>query len=449
MNVLEISASSAIISRRTLLQGALAIAATGCMAPARARSAPAVLASKTAAAWPGVAALMHSYVDGGKLPGLVATLGWRDEPFRELALGTSEFGGTDPVSAASLYRVYSMTKPVTGLLAAILIEEGHLSLDGKLADICPELATMKVAIDPAKGLESRAATTQITIRQLLTHTAGFGYAVVSREKVSLELLRRGLVTGAITRGKLEGVTTPTLIPAPADYLRTLAEVPLVAEPGSVWRYSMGLDVLGMAMARLMARPLDVLVKDRIFAPAGMHESWFHLTPGTAKRLTTNYGFSRSVHLPLDQAKNSVYLDPQPIIFGGAGLISSPRDYDRFMRLLLDDGKIGGRQVVSAAAVKLATSNLLPAGASTAGTSIAGNGFGAGGRVGLGADEGTFGWSGAAGTVFGIQRRIGLRAALYAQFMPTTVYPLQKDFLLAARTDAVADLLGKSAASGKL
>ena len=447
--MIDLSMTTALTSRRAILQGALALGATGCMAPQRARSAPAILASDNAAAWPAVAALMHSYVHPAKLPGLVATLGWRDEPLREIALGTSEFGGTDPVTAASLYRVYSMTKPVTGLLAAILIDEGHLSLDGKLADICPELANMKVAIDPVKGLESRPATAQITIRQLLTHTAGFGYAVVNREKVSLELLRRGLVTGAITRGKLEGVTAPALVPAPADYLRTLAEVPLVAEPGTVWRYSMGLDVLGMAMARLMGRPLDALFKDRIFAPAGMRESWFRLTTRTAKRLTTNYGFSRGIHLPLDQAKNSVYLDPQPIIFGGAGLITSPRDFDRFMRLLLNDGKMGGKQVVSAAAVKLATSNLLPAGASTAGTSIAGNGFGAGGRVGLGADEGTFGWSGAAGTVFGIQRRIGLRAALYAQFMPTTVYPLQRDFLAAARTDAVASLLAKSPATAKL
>lgn len=446
--MIDLSLTRAAASRRAILQGALALGATGCMAPSSARPTPAVPLSALAAAWPSVTSLMHQYVDGGKLPGLVATLGWRDEPMRELALGGSEFGGKGAVSAASLYRVYSMTKPVTGLLAAILIDEGHLSLDGKLADICPELATMQVAIDPTKGLESRPATTQITIRQLLTHTAGFGYAVVNREKVSQELLRRGLVTGAITRGKLEGVTAPTTVPAPADYLRVLAEVPLVAEPGSVWRYSMGLDVLGMAMARLMGQSLDALIKERIFAPAGMHESWFQLTPATAKRLTTNYGFSRGFHLPLDAAKNSVYLDPQPIIFGGAGLISSPRDYDRFMRLLLGDGKISGKQVVSAAAVKLATSNLLPAGASTEGTSIAGNGFGAGGRVGLGADEGTFGWSGAAGTVFAIQRRIGLRAALYAQFMPTTIYPLQRDFLIAARTDAVASLLAKSPASAQ-
>ncbi len=447
--MIDLSMTSTVTSRRALMQGALAFGASGLFVPAAlARPTPAALTSAGAAAWPAVASLMHKYVDSAKLPGLVATLGWHDEPFRELAIGSSEFGGKGAVSAASLYRVYSMTKPITGLLAAILIEEGHLSLDGKLADICPEFATMRVAIDPSKGLESRPATSQITIRQLLTHTAGFGYAVVGRDKVSLELLRRGLVTGAITRSKLEGVTAPVPIPAPADYLRALAAVPLVAEPGTLWQYSMSLDVLGMAMARAMGRPLDALMKQHIFAPAGMHESWFQLTQGQAKRLTTNYGFFKGLHVPLDQAKDSIYRDPQPIIFGGAGLITSPRDYDRFMRVLLNDGKIGGKQAVSAAAVRLATSNLLPTDAVIKGTSVEGAGFGAGGKVGLGEDEGTFGWGGAAGTVFAVQRRIGLRAALYPQFMPTTTYPLQREFVTAARTDAVASLLTKSPASAK-
>ena len=436
MNVQQSPVLGPNVSRRAVLGGSLALGASGLLLPAYAQAAPAVLSPSAEKAWPKVAALMHKYADARTLPGIVATVGRGDDPFQTLAIGATTFGGRAAVSADSLYRVYSMTKPVTGLLTAILIDQGRLSLDTRLADICPEFANMAVAIDPTKGLEARPAVTQITVRHLLTHTAGFGYAVIGQEKVSAELLRRGLVAGAITRRKFKGLTPEVPVPAPDAFLQQAAEVPLVAEPGTVWRYSMGVDVLGLALARKEGRPLEQLMQEHIFGPAGMVSTWFQMPAAEAKRLTTNYGFLKGFHAAIDKPRDSVFLDVPPFAAGGAGLVSSPRDFDRFQRLLVSDGRIDGKQVISAAAVRLATSNLLPPEVKTAGTTVAGAGFGAGGRVGLGVDEGSFGWSGAAGTIFIVQRRVALRGALYAQFMPSSAFPLQREFLAALRADVM-------------
>ncbi len=430
-------------TRRALLRGSLGAGAGAWLAlnPALAwaAGASATLASDAEADWPATAALMHRYVDGKMLAGIVSTFGWGAAPAKVLTLGSAALDKKQALDAGSLFRIYSMTKPITGLLTAMLIDEGKLSLETKLADICPEFTAMQVAIDPALGLESRPATVPITIRHLLTHTAGFGYAAVGKEKVSPELLRRGLAPGAITRRRIAGVTSLVPIPAPDDFLREVAKVPLVAEPGTSWRYSMSFDILGLALERHQGRGLGEMLTERLFAPAGMTSTYFRLPATEIPRFTTNYAIFRGKPFALDKPKGSVFLDRPPFEFGGAGLVTSPRDFDRFMALMLGEGMLDGKQLISASAVRLAMSNLLPPGPVTKGTRMEGAGYGAGGRVGLGADEGSFGWSGAAGTIFFIQRRIGLRAALFTQFMPTEVYPLQKEFMAAARTDALAGL----------
>ncbi|PLK26542.1 serine hydrolase [Novosphingobium sp. TH158] len=420
------------ISRRSLLRGSLAAALLA--NPALARAASAALAGDVAADWPAVAELIRRYVAQRKLPGMIATLGWGKAEPRVLTMGSHAFDGAQPVGLDSLYRIYSMTKPVTGLVAATLIAEGKLSLETRLADVFPQFAAMRVAIDPKKGLESRPATVPITVRHLLTHTAGFGYGGIGQDKASAELARNGLIAGVISRKPIPVFTSPVPVPGPDEFLRRAAAVPLVAEPGTAWRYSMALDILGLMMARMTGKSLGALIQERIFGPAGMTSTRFQLREADKARLTTNYGILGSLTVPIDGPADTIFTDPTAFEFGGAGLVSTPRDFDRFMQLLLNDGKLGNRRVVDPAAVRLAVSNLLPAGVSTKGTFSEGAGYGAGGRVGLGADEGSFGWSGAAGTVFFIQRRIGLRGALYTQFMPPEVYPLQREFLTAARED---------------
>jgi CubicO group peptidase (beta-lactamase class C family) len=347
------------------------------------------------------------------------------------------FENQSPMTRDSLFRVYSMTKPVAGMAAMILIDEGKLGLDQKLADIFPEFANPKVAIDPAKGLESRPASSQITIRQLMTHTSGLGYSI-GGNKVAAELMRLGVVPAVVSRLQVPGMTSPVQTPGPDEFIKRAATVPLVAEPGTKWSYSMGLDILGLAIGRVVGKPFGDFLQERLFGPAGMTSSFFQVPAEPARaRLTTNYGIVRGIPLPLDKPADSIYLDPPAFAFGGAGLVTSPADYDRFLQLLVSGGRIGGKQVIPEKAVSLGMSNLLPPGADTKGTMAAGSGFGAGGKVGLGEEAGYFGWAGAAGTVGFVNARLGLRAGLYVQYMPDSTYPMRDEFLAATRADLLA------------
>ncbi len=412
--------------------------------PALARAASAAMSGDVAADWPTVAALIRRYVAEKKLPGAVATFGWGSARPRALTLGSQGFGEASAVGMDSLFRIYSMTKPVTGLLAAMLVTERKLSLETSLAEVFPEFARMHVVVDAKVGLDARAATKSITVRNLLTHTAGFGYGGIGRDKVSAELFRRGVVPGSVSRQMIPGVISLEPTPGAKEFLRRAAEVPLLFEPGAQFRYSMSIDILGLLLEQVTGKSLSTLMQERIFAPLGMTSTRFLLRENDVPRLTTNYGVLRDTPIPIDPPAQSIFLKKAPFDFGGAGLVSSPRDFDRFAGVLVNGGKLGRRKVIDPAAISLAQSNLLPEEAITKGTGIEGAGYGAGGRVGLGEDEGMFGWSGAAGTLFFVHRKIGLRAALFAQFMPPEVYPLQKEFLAAARLDVTPTALKKAA-----
>lgn len=429
-------------TRRHLLRSGAMLGAGAALWALPGTRAWASLPSEVEARWPRVGELLERYVSGGRLPGAVAALGWGDGPLGAITRGKEGFGDADWIGPDSLFRVYSMTKPITGMAAMILIDEGRMGLDQPLADILPEFARMQVAIDPAKSLRSRPAQNLITIRHLLTHTAGFGYAGIGKDKPSLALLDHGVTPAIASRRRVPGLTPPVPTPGPEEFLRRAARIPLLFEPGTRWSYSMGLDILGLAIQRASgAASFADFLHERIFAPAGMTSSWFRVPASEVHRLSANYGLSGKHRLLLDGADDSIYLDPTPFAFGGAGLVTSPADYDRFLRMLVGRGVVDGRRVMSERAVMLGTSDLLPPGADTSGTLVAGAGFGAGGRVGKGADEGHFGWSGAAGTVGFVHMKIGLRAGLYVQFMPPGALPIQREFMDAARDDVLARMRG--------
>lgn len=385
--------------------------------------------------WPKVTALVEKYVAERKISGAVAALGWGTGQPGYIRRGKEAFGDPDPAGADSLFRAYSQTKPVTGMAAMILIDERKLRLDQPIADFIPEMANLTVAIDPKVSLDARPAKTQITVRHLLTHTAGFGYAGIERNKVGDELLRLGVTPGVISRTAIPGITPPVKTLPPDEFLRVAATVPLVAEPGTAWRYSMSLDILGLVIERASgAKSFARFMQERMFDPIGMTSTFFQVPKSEQHRLTSNYGFLGPVPLPIDPASNSVYFDAPAFAFGGSGLVCSPADFDRFLMMLTNGGMVGNTRVIGAAAVQLGMTNLLPDGVDTKGTFIEGAGHGAGGRVGLGADAGTFGWAGAAGTVGFVNTRVGLRAGVYVQYMPSAALPIQKDFPLAVLGD---------------
>ncbi|HQE00564.1 MAG TPA: serine hydrolase domain-containing protein [Novosphingobium sp.] len=424
------------LSRRTMLRGA-ALLGAGSLLGGRAFAQGTGIEGE----WPAVTALVERYVKSRKVAGMVAALGWADKAPGFIARGLEGFDDRDPGSAQSLYRAYSMTKPITGMAAMMLIDEGKLGLDQPLADFAPEFAKMQVAIDPAKSLAARPAQSLITIRHLLTHTSGLGYAVVGRNKVGEELKRLGVNPGIISKRRLPGINDGVPTPGPDEFLRRAALVPLVAEPGARWSYSMSLDVLGIVIGRIAGTSFEQFVAERVFGPLGMNSSYFHVPGSASPRLTTNYLLAGRRPIAIDRPGQSIYQDPIPFAFGGAGLVTSPADYDRFLAMIVNGGVADGRRVMSEAAVRLGTSDLLPEGASLKGTWVEGNGFGAGGISGKGKEEGLYGWSGAAGTVGYAQTRLKLRSGLFVQYMPQDRLPVLREFPLAVGADLAVRMQG--------
>ncbi|MEZ5697422.1 MAG: serine hydrolase domain-containing protein, partial [Sphingomonadaceae bacterium] len=333
-------------------------------------------------------------------------------------------------------------KPITGMAVMMLIDEGKLGLDQPLAEMLPKFAEMKVQKEFDGGIapdDLEPAQRPITIRHLLTHTAGLGYSIVQKGPIKDAYEAAGLVPGQVTRLPMlkELFDQAEPLGSLEAFADGLAEMPLVAQPGTRWSYSVSIDLLGRVIEVASGQSFDAFLQERIFEPCGMTSTWFTVPESEQGRLTGNYGVMEGRLIPLDPPQMSVYSQPPAFPFGGAGLVSSPRDYDRFLQMLAGYGTIEGKRVMGELAVRVATSNLLPDGADTAGTFIEGAGFGAAGRVGTGAQAGTYGWGGAAGTVGFVSLKHGLRAGLFTQYMPAETYPLTGEFTGAVLTDLAA------------
>jgi CubicO group peptidase (beta-lactamase class C family) len=281
---------------------------------------------------------------------------------------------------------------------------------------------------------------------LLTHTAGLGYgSLMQQGPIAQAYMDRGIVPGVVSRLEQVGLFRGTPAPSLAAFADRLAELPLVYQPGTRWSYSVGLDLMGRVIEVVARQPFDAFLKQRLFDPLGMTSTFFRVPTSERGRLTANYYKFGAVMLPIDIPENSVFLDKPPFPFGGAGLVSSPRDYDRFLKMIANLGVIDGKRVMSEAAVRLGTSDLLPSTVKQApggglGLDLSRYGFGAGGRVGKGAQEGVYGWAGAAGTIGFADVRRGLRAGLYTQYMPSGLYPLETEFPAAVIKDVAAQAL---------
>jgi CubicO group peptidase (beta-lactamase class C family) len=355
--------------------------------------------------WPSIQAGLKSIVDMRKAANALAYIGEKQKPADLMAVGNLGLASKTPVDADTLWRVYSMTKPITGMAAMMLVGEGKIKLDQPIADFLPEFASMRVLTDPEKSMDSVPAKTQITLRHLLTHTAGFGYSIISKGPLLKAYLDNGLTPGAVSKMKLPGLATGAPTVDAKTFSKLLGTMPLVAEPGTKWSYSVATDLLGYLIEVISGVELSAFFQQRFFNPLSMTSSFFTVPKSEIGRFTTNYAAAGSFLVPIDPSETSIYLDKPAFTFGGAGLVTSARDYDRFLAMLVGDGKLDGKRVMTRDMVALGTSNLLPAGVTYEGGKA---GFGAGGRVGLGDRAGTFGWGGAAGTVGAVDRVRKLR-----------------------------------------
>lgn len=422
------------LSRRALLRGGAWLGAGAGAALAGAPIGGLAWARPAPVDWSSVTALAEKYVGEHKVANMVAAMGWGQQEPLAIARGKLAFGQTTPADLDSLYRIYSMTKPITGMAVMMLIDEGKLGLDQPLAEILPAFADMRVQKTYDGSLtDTVPAERPITIRHLLTHTAGLGYGIIQKGPIAKAYAEQGLMAGQISRIPIPGYPRSESAPSLKVFAERLAKLPLVAQPGTRWSYSVSLDLLGRVVEVVSAMPFDTFLQQRMFAPCGMASTWFRVPKSAAGRLTTNYGIANGIPIPIDPADVSIFLDEPAFPCGGSGLVSSPRDYDRFLRMLLGYGAIDGRRVMSEKAVQLGTSNLLPEGVITKGTFVEGAGFGAGGRV----QNGGYGWGGAAGTIAYVSHKAGLRAGLYSQYMPSEAYPIQSAFIAAVLKDLAA------------
>jgi CubicO group peptidase (beta-lactamase class C family) len=371
--------------------------------------------------WPTVQAYLDEKIASKYVPGNGGAIARGTDQADFLVAGRLS---QDPAAAAitpdSLWRCYSMTKPITGMAAMLLIEDGKFALDQNIADFLPAFANPRVLVDPDKSLTSRPSQSPITIRTLLTHTAGLGYTIVTKGPLLQEYVKNGLFAAQLSRKPIPGISSnipnpPTL----AEFADRLATLPLIADPGVKWSYSVSLDLLGRAIEVASGMPFDVFVKKRIFDPLGMTSTFWQVPASEAHRLTTNHGAFPKGTTPIDPGHDSIYLD-KIAPFGGSGIVSSMRDYDRFLAMLMGEGALGGTRIMKRETALHGMSNLVHPKTEMR-SFVKGQGFGAGGRVTLvpgpdGEGVGTFGWGGAASTIAWVDRTRGVRASGWSQIM---------------------------------
>ncbi|WP_443026712.1 serine hydrolase domain-containing protein [Sphingomonas sp. Leaf21] len=432
--------------RRVMLTSGAMLILLSATAPAQVAQQPQPRA-QAATALPATQALFDTYVRTGKMPGIVAAIGIQGRPPMFVAAGrTGLEPGAPAVTPDSLWRVYSMTKPITAMAAMILIEEGKLKLDQPLSDIYPAYRQMRVLTDPDASLATRPATKPITIRELLTHTAGLGYGFNAKGPLLKEYERLGLMPFA-ANAQVEAKVRPTRPATLQQFAERAAAVPLVAEPGTQWSYSMGLDVMAAVVEKVSGVPFERFVQTRLFTPLKMNSSYWQVPASAANRLVSNYTFLGDNLVPVDPAATSVFRQAPSFPYGGAGLVMSARDYDRFLQMLQNEGQVDGVRVMKPETVRLAMSNLLPQGVSYGGVSgstggSAGaipTGYGAGGSVTLadtpgGPGKGTYGWGGAAGTIAYVDPTRHMRGTVMVNYFPADRYPLRRDLAAALYQD---------------
>jgi CubicO group peptidase (beta-lactamase class C family) len=423
------------LDRRRLLQGFAAAAAASATAPAFGKPT----------AYPALQALIDDYVAKGLVPGAVVGVlkPGRFQP-TWLKAGRTEFAGGAPVSTDTLWRVYSMTKPITGIAVMQQVAAGKLGIDTPISDIMPEFKQMRVLVDPDKGLESRPAEKPILVRHLLTHTAGFSYTIAGNGPLEKEYQRLGIQPmSSATLMQAGGTPAPDL----RTYVERLATLPLHYEPGSKWRYSVALDVAGALLERLTGRTLDQVFETQLFGPLGMKDTGFWVSPQQQKRLAGLYAWidprtGKPTEKPVlvDGPAKSEWSERPTMLAGGAALVSSAEDYARFAQMMLNEGMFDGRVLLPRTTARLAMANLMEKGVFFNGA----DGNGAGGRAilfdGTAADPGlyrvgTWGWGGAASTLFHVDPVRGHAVVLMLQSLGNPKGPNEKLFNKALAADA--------------
>ena len=357
--------------------------------------------------------MLQSYVDQGLIPGAVALVLQDGKPVYQKAVGWADKEAGRRMTMDTLFRIASQTKAITSVAVLSLVEEGKLNLSDPVGRYIPTFAKTTVVA----GTTTVPARRPITIRDLLTHTAGISYGV--QPEIASQYAAKGLGPAAgagwYFADKNEGI---------CDAMERLGTLPFVAQPGEAWVYGYNTDVLGCVVEKVTGQGLDQVIAARITGPLGMTDTRFFLSPAQRARLATVYASGengKSVRAPEGALGQGAYVDgPRRALAGGAGLVSTARDYGRFLEMIRHGGTLDGVRILAPHTVALMHTNQVGTLHSATGLGF-GLGFETTDRYGAnGMDSvGSYGWGGAYGTMYRIDPDARLVTMLMIQLLPNT------------------------------
>src|SRR4051812_8587940 len=371
---------------------------------------------------------MRRLVDHGKLAGVQALVMRRGHVAWQRECGMADLARGKPMARDTIVRIYSMTKPLTSVAVMMLYEEGRFQLDDPITRFLPCFRDMRVLTGGSRARwESVPAERDITFRDLLTHTSGLTYGFLESTLVDAMYRDRG-VDFQTSSDTLEAV------------VEAAASLPLLAQPGAEWNYSIATDVLGHLVAVISNQPFEQFLRERIIEPLGMVDTDFHVPPEKIERFAANYAPGEDGHLKLiDDPLESGYGAPRRLCSGGGGLVSTAADYMRFCEFMLNKGELDNVRLLGRKSVELMTMNHLPGDMASMGqprfseSPYTGIGFGLGFSVMLDptraqilGSPGEYAWGGAASTAFWIDPAEEMAVILLTQLMPSSTYPIRRE-----------------------
>jgi CubicO group peptidase (beta-lactamase class C family) len=361
---------------------------------------------------------LQQYVDDNRVAGAVALVLQDGKPVYQKAVGWADKEAGRRMAPDTIFRIASQTKAFTSTVILSLMEEGKIGLNDPAGRYIPGFAKTTVAVrngSPGENISMVPARRAITIRDLLTHTAGISYGTDASVAAMYEKQGLGPAAGYgwYTADKSEPICTS---------MERLATLPFVAQPGEAWVYGYNTDILGCIAERVSGMPLDELIRKRVTSPLGLTDTMFYLPQGQRNRLSAVYAsgadgtITRAPDGPKGQGN---YVEgPRKSFAGGAGLLSTARDYARFLEMIRNNGTLDGARILSPRTVELMTTNQVGTLHSSTGLGF-GLGFettdryGANGLDGVGA----YGWGGAYGSVYRVDPKSRLVMVLMIQLLP--------------------------------
>ena len=363
----------------------------------------------------------QTYVDTGRVSGLTTLVSRKGQIAHFEAYGMADIAAGEAMEKDAIFRIYSMTKPITGVALMMLYEEGKFALDDPVSNYIPSFRNPEVfaGVGEDGALKTVPANREITVLDLMRHTAGLTYGVFGNTPVDKSYLDSGLFE-----------PNQTL----ADWTDKLAQQPLLYQPGDAWVYSLSVDVQGRLVEVLSGQPLDVFFKERIFDPLGMKDTAFYADAARQDRLVEIYDITKEEGLVPTKSQLVADYTVKPSLFsGGGGLVSTTMDYWRFAQMMLNGGELDGVRLLKPETVKLMSSNLLPDNLPGIAGGKQGLGFGIDFAVvldpakqGNGTRKGEYFWGGMANTVFWIDPEEEIVALFMTNVLPSSVFPFRDD-----------------------